>query len=57
MTVEGMVALVEEHADEYGGAERLVELLHAIMEPPIWNALVHLLSADMVAALDGRDAP
>lgn len=57
MTVEGMAALIEEHADQYGGADRLALLLHAIVEPEIWNALVNFLSADMVAALQGRDAP
>lgn len=46
----GMAALIEEHADMWGGAERLAKVLDCCTDAKTWNALGNMLSLDM---LDG----
>ena len=46
----GMAALIEEHADAYGGADRLAVVLDEVLPAEAWNALAHRLSDDLVSA-------
>ena len=46
----GMAALIEEHADAYGGADRLAVVLDEVLPAEAWNALAPRLSDDLVSA-------
>lgn len=46
----GMAALIEEHADAYGGADRLAVMLDEVLPAEAWNALANRLSDDLVSA-------
>lgn len=48
MSLTGMEALIEEHADCWGGAGRLVQLLDCCTDARTWNALGNMLSLDML---------
>lgn len=43
----GMAALMEEHADAYGGAGRMAELLDHATDAHTWNRFGNLLALDM----------
>lgn len=47
-SLEGMEALIEEHADTWGGAGRLVQLLDCVTDARTWNALANMLALDML---------
>lgn len=47
MSQAGMSALIEEHADFWGGAGRLSELLDYATDAKTWNYLGSLLSLDL----------
>lgn len=46
----GMAALMEEHADMWGGAERLAKVLDCCTDAKTWNRFGEMLSLDI---LDG----
>ena len=52
----GMAALIEEHADAYGGADRLAVVLDEVLPAEAWNALAHRLSDDLVSACWGASS-
>lgn len=47
MSATGMAALIEEHADYWGGADRLARLLDACTDAHTWNRLGNMLSLDL----------
>ena len=49
-SLDGMAALIEEHADIWGGADRFTQLLDCCTDARTWNALSNMLSIDI---LDG----
>lgn len=52
-TPAAMAALIEDHADHFGGADRLAVLLDGCMNPREWARLTHLLSTDILIADQG----
>lgn len=50
LSVEGMAAIMEEHANLYGGASRMAELLDNATDAHTWNRFGTLLHLDV---LDG----
>lgn len=46
-TLDGMCALIEDHADYWGGAGRLTQLLDCCTDARTWNALHLMLSLDL----------
>lgn len=52
-TPAAMAALIEDHADHFGGADRLAVLLDGCMNPREWARLTHLLSTDIIIADQG----
>ena len=52
-TPHAMAALIEDHADRYGGPERLARLLDGILVPSQWARLTHLLATDCILADQG----
>lgn len=54
ISVQGMAAIIEEHADEFGGAGRLAELMDVAIPPRPWNYLSTMLSLDVIDARQGH---
>lgn len=52
-TPHAMAALIEDHADHYGGPERLARILDGILIPAQWARLTHLLAVDCIIADQG----
>ena len=52
-TPAAMAALIEDHADHFGGPERLAVLLDGCMAPREWARFAHLLATDIVVAEQG----
>lgn len=52
----GMAALIEEHADAFGGASRLATLMDIAIAPTEWNYLATMLSLDILDGLNGKPA-
>lgn len=53
LSPEGMAAIIEEHADCYGGAGRLAELMDVAVPPRPWNYLGTMLHLDVLEAQQG----
>lgn len=49
-SLAAMAALIEEHADMWGGADRLTQLIDCCTDARTWNALSNMIALDM---LDG----
>lgn len=54
ISVQGMAAIIEEHADEFGGAGRLAELMDVAIPPRPWNYLSTMLNLDVIDARQGH---
>lgn len=54
LSVAGMAAIIEEHADAFGGAGRLAELMDVAMPPRPWNYLGTMLHLDVIEAQQGH---
>lgn len=54
LSVPGMAAIIEEHANEFGGAGRLAELMDVAMPARPWNYLGTMLHVDVLDAQQGR---
>lgn len=54
LSVQGMAAIIEEHADAFGGAGRLAELMDVALPARQWNYLGTMLQIDSLDAQQGR---
>lgn len=54
ISTAGMAAIIEDHADAFGGAGRLAELMDVAIPAKPWNYLSTMLSLDVLEARQGR---
>lgn len=57
LSVEGMAAIMDEHAALFGSCRRMAELLDVAAPPKCWNYLGTLLHVDVLASHDGEPLP
>lgn len=57
LSVEGMAAIMDEHAKVYGGSRRMAELLDIAAPAKSWNYFGTMLQVDCLEAHKGEPAP